>query len=127
MMNATPPRQERAATLARELTAMGVAVISPLPLADGYPLRIRVLASLADKVLEELKAGAWDTHFITSGPEFRPDGSTPMSHVYTIDIPAPRTPVPDDRIPAYPLASPEKKSEVETEAIKRYLGIGSKP
>src|SRR5512133_597576 len=100
-------RQRKADTLARELQAAGATVTSPLPLGDA-PLRFRVLASLAGPILEDLKQGGWTAHFLSSGPEFRFDGTTPHSHLYEIDIPTPLTPVWDDRIPRTELASSEK-------------------
>lgn len=60
---------------------------------------------------------------MSSGPEFRFDGTTPLSHLYEIDIPALITPVWDDRIPRAELASREKKSDVEIEGMKKYLGM----
>jgi hypothetical protein len=101
-------RQEKAATLARELQAMGVAITSPLPLDEGSPLRCRIPDAKRDEVLEEFKNGSWEVGFLGSGPEFRLDGSTPLSHLYEIYIPVERTAVANDRIPTYPLADRER-------------------
>jgi hypothetical protein len=46
------------------------------------------------------------------------DGTTPLSHLYEIDIPTPLTSVWSDRIPRAELASREKKSDVEIEGMK---------
>jgi hypothetical protein len=106
-------RQEKAETLARELQEMGAVVTSPLPLADGCSLRFRVLAAKEAEILEELRAGDWSFHFVTSGPEFRLDGSTPLSHTYEIHLPIERTAIPGDRID-FPLATGKKDDNSES-------------
>jgi hypothetical protein len=108
-------RQEKAETLARELREMGAAVTSALPLADGTNLKFQILQSRAEPVLEALREGDWDANFISSGPRFELDGTTPLANVYEIDIPTPRTPVWGDRIPDFPLA---EKVDPNSESVK---------
>src|SRR5262245_49294025 len=116
-------RQKKAEVLAAELRTMGAAVTNPMPLADGAKLRFQILDSLAPPVLEALKEGEWDARFVSQGPRFCLDGTTPLASVYEIDLPTPRTPVWNDRIPPAELATKEKKSSVEIEGIKKYLGM----
>jgi hypothetical protein len=105
-------RQRKADVLASELRTMGAAVVNPMPLADGANLRFRILDSLSAPVLEALREGDWDAHFVSSGPEFRLDGSTPLAHVYEVGIPSPCTPIWDGRIPAFKLATGERGAQV---------------
>jgi hypothetical protein len=70
-----------------------------------------------------LREGERGARFLRSGPRFCLDGSTPLSHLYEIDILTPLTPVWSDRIPRTELASSEKKSDVEIEGMKKYLGM----
>jgi hypothetical protein len=118
-------RQQKAEDISEALRVMGVPTVSPLPLADGCPLRFRVLATRADSILGELRDKGWDPRFLTSGPEFRLDGSTPTANVYEIDIPSPRTPVWGDRIPDTELALPSsaKKISRELEGFRKYWGL----
>jgi len=118
-------RQRKAAVLARELKAAGANVTSPLPLYDGSPLRFRVLAPLAEQIVQDLKEEGWTANFLTSGREFHLSGVTKLSHTFEINIPVERTAVPGDRIPAAELALPSsaKKSDVEIEGMRKYLGM----
>ena len=60
-----------------------------------------------------------------SGPRFDLSYSTQPASVYEIEFPMPRTPIWNDRIPAAELALPSsaKKSDVEIEGMKKYLGM----
>ena len=113
-------RQKKAEVLARELKEMGAAVTNPMPLADDANLRFRILATLADPILEALKEGDWNAHFITSGPEFRLDGTTPLANTYEVDIPTPRTAVPDGRIAG---EIGREKPSAEVEAMLKAVGM----
>ena len=101
-------RQKKAQTLAHELRAAGAVPTSPLPLYDGSPLRFRVSAMLSESIVQDLKEEGWEARFVTSGPEFRLDGSTPLSHTYEIHLPIERTAIPGDRITGE-LASSDKQ------------------
>jgi hypothetical protein len=116
-------RQQKAADLTREIQKMGAAVINPMPLADGCRLRFRVLSGAQSETLvQTLREWEWDPTYVTSGPEFRPDGTTQMSNLYEIDIPTPRTAVPSDRIPNYELAGKEKPSAETQAMLDEWLG-----
>jgi hypothetical protein len=118
-------RQQKAQDICDVLREKGVPVVNSMPLADDCPLRFRVLATRAEAILQELKEKGWDARFLTSGPEFRLDGSTPLANVYEIDIPTPRTPVWGDRIPDAELALPSsaKKISRELEGFRKYWGL----
>jgi hypothetical protein len=120
-------RQEKGETLARELQEMGAVVTSPLPLADGANLRFRILASSADEILEELRTGDWIFHFVTSGPSFELNGSTPLSHTYEVCVPGERTVIPEDRIPDFPRSTGKKDDNSESaKMLKAWLGAKAK-
>jgi len=113
-------RQKKAQTLAHELRAAGATVTSALPLFDGSPLRFRVLAPLAEEIVADLKKEGWSANFVTSGPEFHLNGSTPLANTYEIHIPIERTAIPGDRITGE-LATGKKPSG-EAEAMLKHLG-----
>ena len=118
-------RQKKAEVLSNELRMMGAQVVNPMPLADGQKLRFRILDALAPPVLEALREGEWDARFVSQGPQFHLSGQTPLTNLYEINIPMPMTPIWDNRIQPAELATPSsaKKSDVEMEGLKKYLGI----
>jgi hypothetical protein len=115
-------RTEKAAALAREIHKLGGTVISPLPLDTGAKLHFRVAENKRAMVIDTLRDWEWSPIMLSSGPQFNLDGSTPLSFVYEIDIPVERTAVANDLIRGE-LASPEtRKTSMEVEALRRYLG-----
>ena len=114
-------RQQRAEFIAREIAKMGAWCINPMPLDDGANLRFQVLDTDTDKVVRMLcESGFLPTrlhvHYrVTTG------GLVPAS-LYEIRIPHERQPIPDRKIYGEVEEKPQK-SEFETEAVRRYLGI----
>jgi hypothetical protein len=118
-------RQQKAQDLCDALREKGVPVVNSMPLADGCPLRFRVVAGRAEAIVKELKDKGWRANFVNSVPQFNLDGTTPMADIYEIDIPTPRTPVWGDRIPDAELALPSsaKKISRELEGFRKYWGL----
>jgi hypothetical protein len=116
-------RQKKAEDLARELGKMpGCWVVSPLPLDDdARGLRVQILDSERDKVITTLCEWKWLPAMVQNHPRFCPDGLKAAS-LFEVEIPKERQSVlPDSPKVSGELARREKPN-VETEAIRRYLG-----
>jgi len=77
-------RQRKAQTLARELTAMGAFVTTPLPLGDNTNLRFQVLDAHAEEILRMLREAEFDAKYISSGPRFCLNYQTEPASVYEV-------------------------------------------
>jgi hypothetical protein len=114
--------------LARELAKFdGVWVISPMPLNDNNQLRIQILEASCDKnrVFQAVADWGFGTPvFVSMTPRVIGSGMA-MASIYEIQIEKERQPIADNTIRGE-RADPHKKSDVELEAMRRYLGIGGK-
>ena len=116
-------RQAVAARLAQELRGLGADCVSPLPLRDGSSLRIHIREEDIKRVLQALKDGGWEAHFVSMLPQFyAPIGNMKLMHVYQVSVPD-RQPVVGDRV--IPSSEPERpeKSDAEAKAVRKYLGL----
>ena len=116
-------RQRTAEALAREINRFGNAwVTTPLPLADSAKgIRFQVLDSAREKVLERLASWDWSLAWCGSVPRITPHGMQPAT-VYEVDVPHPQPVVVDDRKMIAGEIAERKKTSVEVEAIRKYLG-----
>jgi hypothetical protein len=119
-------RQKTAQDLARSIGAMdGAFVISPSPLRDDVRgLRIQIMHPHCNRVLATLQDWGWKPVFAGNQPRICPDGWK-LAAVYEIPIERERQLIADNTIRGE-LAEPHKKSDVEIEGMRRYLGIGGK-
>lgn len=121
-------RQQKAQDLAREMGKMpGVAVVNPMPLDDSARgLRVQILDTARDQVIETLCGWGWLPTFLQSHPRFCPGGLKAAS-LYEIVIERERAAVPDrPKIPreVTELAEREAKTRAnaEIEGYKKYFG-----
>jgi hypothetical protein len=121
-------RQQQAQAIARELQKFaGVWAISPMPLNDSNQLRIQILEASCDrnKIFQAINDWGFGTPvFVNMTPRIIGSGMA-MASVYEITIEKVRQPVADTTIRGE-LADPHKKSDIEIEGMRRYLGIGVK-
>jgi hypothetical protein len=125
-MNLTE-RQMVAARLTRELQAFGATVTNRKPLPEDEPLRFWVSDYKKREILQQLADAGYEPIF--TGMSQQPDiQSYTMGLVNNFELRLPRDaqPVHDDRIIRGELAEPKPKSDVERQAILKYLGIGGK-
>ena len=118
-------RQQKAEQLARELGKLdGVWVSSPLPLDDNAKLRVQILDSRKNEVLQLLSDWEWQPVFCGPLPRVTFRGMDAAS-LFDIDLPRERQPVigDDRRIPTGELASDKReKTPDEIVQIRKYLG-----
>jgi len=115
-------RQQLARTLANELGKMSnVWVTSPLPLDDHKKLRMQIADTARNEVIQVLKDWGWDPQFVSILPRVCPTGLMGAC-IYEVDLPRPRQAVVDDRKIHGEIATP-KKTSVELEGIRKYLGL----
>src|SRR5262245_24920302 len=112
-------RQRTAESLAREIQRLGAWVCSPLPLNDFNRLRYQVRDCDRAQVMEKLSTWGWSPTWRGSMPRITPAGFEAAS-LFEIDIPLPRTAVPDDRIAGE--VAPKEKIPLEVLAMRKYLG-----
>jgi hypothetical protein len=109
--------------LVQEIGKLGGFVVS-VPLHN--PIRFQVLDSNHEPIIATLKEWGWEPQLCSAGLRFCPNGAQPCM-TYQIQLAPERQPVFDDRIIRGELASEDRKrSDVELEAMRRYLGIGGK-
>src|SRR5262245_36382574 len=114
-------RQQLARNLANELGKMdGVWVTSPLPLDDNAKLRLQILDSERNHVVQAAKDWGWNPVCISVLPRVHSTGLI-AACLYEIDLPRERQPIHDDRIYGE-LAKPEK-TDHERMAVLKYLGL----
>jgi hypothetical protein len=113
-------RQQTAEALAREIARMGAWCVSPMPLDNNAKLRFQVMDADRDVVISKLASWDWLPVPCSSFPRIT-HGGWMAAQIYEIDLPRERQPVVDDRI--HGEIAEQKKSEVELEALRKYLGI----
>jgi hypothetical protein len=113
-------RQQTAEALAREIARMGAWCVSPMPLDNNAKLRFQVMDADRDVVISKLASWDWLPVPCSSFPRIT-HGGWMSAQIYEIDLPRERQPVVDDRI--HGEIAEQKKSEVELEALRKYLGI----
>ena len=113
-------RQQTAGALMCELQRLGAWVTSALPLRDDESLKFQVLDEHRSQVLEKLGQWGWGATLRGNLPRITSRGMEPAT-VYEIALPRERQPVVDDRI--HGEIAEQKKSAVELEALRKYLGI----
>jgi hypothetical protein len=118
-------RQQTAAALARELQKLdGVWITNPMPLDDNARgLRIQILDSERQKVLQLLADWEWSPAFCGTYPRICPDGWK-LASVYEINLPRERQPIVDYRTIRGELAS--SASKTDPTGILKYLGLDKK-
>ena len=114
-------RQQTAGALMCELQRLGAWVTSALPLRDDEKLKFHVLDENRSQVLEKLSQWGWGCTLCSNLPRITSRGMEAAT-IYEIDLPRERQPVVDDRIHGDEVAE-QKKSAVELEALRKYLGI----
>jgi hypothetical protein len=107
--------------LVQEIGKLGGFVIS-VPMHN--PIRFQVLDSNHEPIIATLKEWGWEPQLCSAGLRFCPNGAQPCM-TYQIQLAPERQPVFDDRIKGE-LAEPRKKTDLEVEAVMRYLGRGSR-
>jgi len=113
-------RQKTAQALAHSINGMGAWVTSPLPLDDKAKLRFQVMDNDRDAVISKLASWDWSPVPVSFLPRITPQGMQPAM-LYEINLP-PDTPAGvDDRMIRGEIAE-RKKTSVEVEAIRKYLG-----
>jgi hypothetical protein len=120
-------RQQKAAAISRALRrdfGDDAAVISNMPLMPDQQLRIRVVDAKRDAVVTKLCEWGWHPQYL----QFHMHSSTRNGYslipaaIYEVRIEEERQPIPDRKIRGEVEEKPQK-SEFETEAVRRYLGI----
>ena len=114
-------RQQTAGALMCELQRLGAWVTSALPLRDDEKLKFQVLDENRSQVLEKLSQWGWGPTLYSNLPRITSRGMEAAT-IYEIDLPRERTPVVDDRLHVDEIAE-QKKTSVEVEAMRRYLGL----
>lgn len=116
-------RQRIAERLHRWLFGMDAHVLNPLPLDSAQHLRFQVVNEKCDAVLAQLAKEGWFPVHVTSGLRFCPDGARPAK-TFEIYLENDRPIVADNRvIQDRELAEPKKKTDLEMEGMKKYLGL----
>jgi hypothetical protein len=118
-------RQQKAEQLARELRKLeGVWVSSPLPLDDSAKLRIQVLDSRKNEVIELVCGWGFIPAFCGPLPRVTYTGLLAAS-LFDIDLPRERTPIhQDDRTirPAELASDKRENTPLEVVQMRKYLG-----
>jgi hypothetical protein len=117
-------RQQKAEQLARELGKLdGVWVSSPLPLDDNAKLRIQILDSRKNEVLQLLSDWEWQPVFCGPLPRVTFRGMDAAS-LYDIDLPRERQSVVNDRVIPGEVSTPGERRKTPEEVLhmRRYLG-----
>ena len=81
-----------------------------MPLNADIKLRFQVMDRDREAVLEKVSSWGWSPAWLSSGPRFCLDGTTPTASVYEIDLPPDRPAVVDDRSVKGEMASGELKA-----------------
>jgi hypothetical protein len=117
------PRQQKAAAIARALRrdfGDDAVVINPLPLDPGQQLRIQILDSKRDAVIEKLCGWGWLPNYLQVHYRVTNQGLIPAS-IHEVKIEEERPIVPDARkIPVD--AAERKKMDDEVKATMKALG-----
>jgi hypothetical protein len=113
-------RQQTAEALAREIARMGAWCVSPMPLDKNAKLRFQVMDSDRDVVISKLASWDWLPVPCSSLPRIT-HGGWMSAQIYEIDLPREQSPIPDERVIGE--IAEQKKSAVELEALRKYLGI----
>jgi hypothetical protein len=114
-------RQRTAESLAREISQLGAWCISAMPLDDCNKLRFQVMDTDRDAIITKLASWGWLPAPCGPLPRVTPKGMLGAT-IYEIDLPRDRPPVADDRIIHGEIAADRKKTSVEVEGMRRYLG-----
>jgi hypothetical protein len=98
-------------------------VSSPLPLADNAKLRVQILDSRKNEVLQLLSDWEWQPVFCGPLPRVTFRGMD-AAGIYEIDLPRERTPIQDDRTirPAELASDKREKTPLEVVQMRKYLG-----
>ena len=91
-----------------------------IPLRDDEKLKFQVLDENRSQVLEKLSQWGWGCTLCSNLPRITSRGMEAAT-IYEIDLPRERQPVVDDRI--HGEIAEQKKTSVEVEAMRRYLGL----
>src|SRR5262245_20572282 len=111
-------RQQKAQALARELGSLeGVWIVNPMPLPDHSKLRVQILDTVRNRVVQMLKDAGYEPQFVTILPRIHNVQFDVGAAVYEIDLPRERQPVPQGE-----LAKPET-TDIEREGVLKYLGL----
>jgi len=114
-------RQKTAQALAHSINGMGAWVTSPLPLDDKAKLRFQVMDSDRDAVISKLASWDWSPVPVSFLPRITPQGMQAAT-LYEINLPADTPAVADDRGMIAGEIAERKKTSVEVEALRKYLG-----
>ena len=91
-------RQQMAAALAREFDKLsGVWVVSPLPLDNNRKLRVQILDSVRNSVIQTIRDWGHDLVCVSVQPRIVPGGPE-AACVWEIDLPREQVPVQDRTI-----------------------------
>ena len=102
-------RQQLARNLANELGRMNnVWVTSPLPLDEQQKLRLQIVDTVRNEVIQILKDWGWEPQFVSILPRVCHTGLQ-AACLYEIDLPRERQPIVDDRIQGE-IVDPAKKA-----------------
>jgi len=120
-------RQQLAKRLADELGKYeGVWIINPMPLDSGKKLRVQILDSECNAILQMIRDWGHEPVFVSLSPQRVTYAGLQMAPVYEVDLPRDAATVPaDDRTIRGEIAKPERTS-VELEGMRKYLGLGPK-
>lgn len=99
---------------------MGAAVVNPMPLDDKATLRFQVMDTDRDAVISKLASWDWSPVPVSALPRITPRGMQ-AAMLYEINLPPDTPAVVDDRAIHGELAE-RKKTSVEVEALRKYLG-----
>src|SRR5262249_15765168 len=114
-------RQRTAQALSHSINAMGAWVTSPLPLDDKARLRFQVLDTDRERVIEKLSSWDWSPVPVSFLPRISPAGMQPAT-LYEIHLPPDPAAVVDERKMIPGEVAERKKTSVEVEALRKYLG-----
>lgn len=116
-------RQQKAEALTREIHQLGGWVVNPMPLAIGEKLRFQFLAGeRCEAALDRLRDLGFEPQFRNAGLRFCISGIAEPCNTYEIQIEGDRIPIHDDRTIRGEIAQP-KKTDVELQGMRKYLGL----
>src|SRR5215813_3244883 len=117
-------RQQKAQRLMRWLHELGAFVVNPMPLDPNRKLRFQVLHTDRAAVLAKLSEQGWSPVSCDVGSRFHNDQLLPCT-TFELDLPFdPPPPMQDRNI--YGEIAQRKQSDLERQAVLRYLGLGPK-
>jgi hypothetical protein len=114
-------RQRTAESLAREIGQMGAWCISAMPLDDNAKLRFQIMDTDRDAIITKLASWGWLPAPCGPLPRVTSKGMLGAT-IYEIDLPRERPSVADDRTIIKGEIAEQKKTSIELEGMRRYLG-----